>query len=65
MATLKITPANGKQDKLKSTLSNRFANYVYGFTTNSDGTITLKATMPSILSDVQRTLEREGFLVQT
>lgn len=65
MATLKITPVPGKVSQLESLLVWRLSNYVYGFTRNGDGTITLRGNMAGILTDVERTLAKEGLLVQS
>ena len=65
MATLKITPARCKASQLESLLTGRLSGYVYGFTRNGDGTITLRGNMAGILTDVERTLAKEGLLVQS
>jgi hypothetical protein len=52
MATLKITPSRGKASQLESLLTGRLSGYVYGFTRNGDGTITLRGNMAGILTDV-------------
>ena len=62
MAQIRITPAPSKLAQLRTVLNGRFGRYVYKYTLDADGSITLHGTMMGVLHDVVRHLDRDGLI---